>query len=60
MSKDDVTLDHIVPKSKGGTEEWNNYQAVHAHCNRRKGNLFMDELKNRFKNRVTPELTGGE
>jgi len=32
------TKDHIVPKSKGGTDELSNYQTMCAHCNRKKGN----------------------
>lgn len=30
------TLDHIVPLSKGGSDHWENTQAVHYKCNQQK------------------------
>ena len=32
-----VTLDHIVPRSAGGRDSFNNVQAVHYRCNQAKG-----------------------
>lgn len=34
----DYDLDHIVPKSRGGTIALSNLQLSHKHCNRAKGN----------------------
>lgn len=31
-------IDHIVPRSRGGSDERSNLQAAHAECNQRKGN----------------------
>jgi 5-methylcytosine-specific restriction endonuclease McrA len=31
-----VTLDHIIPISKGGADSYENTQAVHYECNERK------------------------
>lgn len=31
------TIDHIVPKSRGGTDDLENLQLAHAACNQRKG-----------------------
>ena len=32
-------IDHIIPKSRGGTDRISNLQAVHIRCNRYKKNL---------------------
>ena len=37
-AKHRATLDHIVPKSKGGSDRRDNLQLVHARCNKIKGN----------------------
>lgn len=38
-----ATIDHIIPRSKGGTDaEWN-LQAVHHDCNGRRGNADLPE-----------------
>lgn len=33
-----VTFDHILPQSKGGTDEDSNVKLAHAKCNRNRGN----------------------
>lgn len=33
-----LTIDHIVPKSKGGDESWDNLVSACLPCNNRKGN----------------------
>lgn len=33
-----ITKDHIIPKSKGGKDELENYQTMCVRCNKRKGN----------------------
>lgn len=35
-SLDDVQVDHIIPRAKGGKDDMNNYAATHAWCNRNK------------------------
>ena len=36
-SKANLTVDHVIPRSKGGTSTWENIVASCAPCNRRKG-----------------------
>lgn len=35
----DSSIDHIVPKSKGGSDHNSNLQITHMRCNSEKGNL---------------------
>ena len=37
--EDLVEIDHIIPKSKGGKDEYNNLQALHRHCHDIKSRL---------------------
>ncbi len=46
----DMDIDHIVPKSKGGTNSRYNLQCICKHCNRSKGN-DTSETKNDLKRR---------
>ena len=39
----DLTRDHIVPKSRGGRDVWNNVVAACKRCNQRKGNRLPNE-----------------
>lgn len=43
FSKRDLTLDHILPKSRGGRAAWNNIVSACKPCNSRKGNLLLSE-----------------
>lgn len=36
-SKDDLTFDHLIPRSRGGLTRWDNVVAACAPCNLRKG-----------------------
>lgn len=39
----ELTIDHIVPRSRGGGTNWENVVAACGPCNRRKGNRTPDE-----------------
>jgi 5-methylcytosine-specific restriction endonuclease McrA len=40
----DMTLDHVIPRSRGGDSTWENLVACCRACNRRKGNRMLDEI----------------
>jgi 5-methylcytosine-specific restriction endonuclease McrA len=43
-STDDLTFDHLMPRSKGGQTEWENVLAACSPCNLRKGNKRCEEV----------------
>ncbi|MBJ7347394.1 MAG: HNH endonuclease [Thermoleophilaceae bacterium] len=47
-----LTMDHVVPRSKGGGTSWDNVVACCAGCNRRKGDRLPDQAG--MKLRTTP------
>ena len=38
------TVDHVVPRSRGGRHEWRNVVAACRQCNHRKGDRLVGEL----------------
>ena len=44
-SREDLTFDHLLPRSRGGHTTWINVVAACSPCNLRKGNLTPDESK---------------
>jgi 5-methylcytosine-specific restriction endonuclease McrA len=47
-----LTLDHVVPRSRGGDSVWENVVTSCAPCNLRKGNRLPEEIEMRL--RFTP------
>ncbi|MBV8476338.1 MAG: HNH endonuclease [Acidobacteria bacterium] len=43
LPSSELTLDHVVPRSRGGASTWENLVACCHSCNRRKGNQFPGE-----------------
>ena len=44
LTSAELTLDHVVPRSRGGLSTWENLVACCHPCNRRKGNQMLYEL----------------
>lgn len=42
-SKSDITIDHLVPKSKGGTDSIDNLRLAHEKCNNAKNSMSLEE-----------------
>ena len=44
----DLTLDHVVPRHRGGRHSWDNLVAACKPCNHRKGGKTLDEARLRL------------
>ena len=44
-SRDDLTFDHVIPRSKGGRTTWENVVAACAPCNLKKGNRLPRDIR---------------
>ena len=51
------TIDHVVPRSKGGQHEWENVVLACSPCNQKKGNKTLKELG--WDLHVTPKAPHG-
>lgn len=52
-SKHELTVDHVIPRSRGGTTVWENVVAACAPCNRRKGDRLPDEAAMYLRSKPT-------
>ena len=50
-SRERLTLDHVLPKSRGGPDTWDNLVAACGECNHRKGGRLPDEAGMRLRRR---------
>jgi 5-methylcytosine-specific restriction endonuclease McrA len=48
-----LTIDHVVPKSKGGDDTWENLVAACIHCNNKKGDRTPEDAKMTLRKRPT-------
>ncbi len=48
LHKDDLTMDHILPRAKGGLTVWNNIVAACFPCNSRKADMTLREVAERY------------
>jgi 5-methylcytosine-specific restriction endonuclease McrA len=49
-----LTVDHVIPRSRGGESVWENIVASCAPCNRKKGNRLPQEIRMHPKRRPRP------
>ena len=56
LSKDKITLDHILPVSKGGKKTWENIVLCCITCNQKKGNRTLEQAN--MKLVKTPKVPG--
>jgi 5-methylcytosine-specific restriction endonuclease McrA len=49
-----LTVDHVIPRSKGGSSTWENIVTCCAACNRRKGNREPKQANMRLRRRPHP------
>ncbi len=60
VSTADFTLDHVVPRSKGGQTSWTNLVTACLSCNQRKGNRSVREAGFRLRTEpVKPRFVAG-
>lgn len=52
-SRQTLTVDHVIPRSKGGSSDWTNIVASCAPCNRRKGDHLPHQAGMHPRNRPT-------
>jgi 5-methylcytosine-specific restriction endonuclease McrA len=50
-ARSQLTVDHIVPRSKGGNSTWENIVASCAPCNRRKGDALPRQVGMRLRSK---------
>ena len=57
-ARSNLTVDHVIPRSKGGGSSWDNIVASCAPCNRRKGDALLRQVGMRLaKQPRTPPAT---
>jgi hypothetical protein len=44
LKSEDATIDHIIPKSRGGDDTWENLVQTHKDINSKKGNKLNSEI----------------
>ncbi len=53
-----LTLDHVIPRSRGGKHVWTNLVSACASCNRRKGGKTLEEARMKLLSKpVEPRAT---
>jgi len=45
LTEEDMTMEHLIPKSKGGSSRIDNLKLAHGRCNVLKGDRLIEELE---------------
>ena len=56
-SKKSLTIDHVIPRSKGGKDTWQNLVACCTSCNIRKGNKLLKDLDMNLRRQPTEPIS---
>lgn len=51
--KDKITVDHVIPRSKGGTDDLGNLRPAHEYCNYSRQDMSVEEYRNLNLNEVS-------
>lgn len=54
FSASELTLDHVMPRSRGGKSSWENLVTSCRRCNNHKGDRLPDEAKMQLRRRPRP------
>lgn len=58
LSQNELTYDHVLPRSKGGKTEWTNIVSCCYECNRKKGNKTLTESGMKLRKQpIRPRMT---
>ena len=49
-SKNNLTIDHVIPRSKGGKSTWTNLVTACQSCNSKKGDYSLDRVEMKLSN----------
>lgn len=55
-SKNSLQIDHVIPRTKGGSDEIENLRPAHAFCNKRKSDAFVTRLEEEIEEEVEIEI----
>jgi 5-methylcytosine-specific restriction endonuclease McrA len=57
LDKDTATIDHIIPKYRGGSECWSNKVLCHKSINSKKGHKLNEEIGLKLKSKPKPLIS---
>ena len=55
-SEENLTIDHVIPKCRGGEDTWENLVVACGPCNTKKGNTPLEHTGMRLRRKPRPRL----